>query len=149
MELGDYRTWRAVLPDRSHLLLDSETELPAAETLESEDGPLERVAAAIHANGSKLAPEDCEHDILGEGIASTRGHTISNTLSWRTKPSRLRKPLAEAFRRGRRASCTSQTARATRRHAQLLLPRRSLTNLNSISGQYALRAWCQRRLGWP
>jgi hypothetical protein len=38
MELGDYRTWRAVLPNRSHLLLDSETELPAAETLESEDG---------------------------------------------------------------------------------------------------------------
>ena len=56
MELGDYRTWRAELPNRSHLLLDTETELPAAETLESEDGPLERIAAAIHANGSKLAP---------------------------------------------------------------------------------------------
>ena len=31
-----------------------------AEKLESEDGPLARIAAAIHANASKLAPEDCE-----------------------------------------------------------------------------------------
>lgn len=60
MKLEDYRTWRDVPSDRSELLLDWDTERPTAETVESADGPLARIAAAIHANASQLAPEDCE-----------------------------------------------------------------------------------------
>jgi hypothetical protein len=60
MNPDDYVTWRDVPSDRSALLLDWETEQPLAETLESVDGPLARIAAVVHANAPKLAPEDCE-----------------------------------------------------------------------------------------
>ena len=60
MELEDYRTWRLVPDDRTECLLDFRTEQPTAKTLSSPDSPLACIAAVIHANGARLAPEDSE-----------------------------------------------------------------------------------------
>ena len=62
MELEDFKTRRAVPPERSRLLLDLNTGKPSKATLESDDGCLARIAAVIYKHGvADLSHWDDDH----------------------------------------------------------------------------------------
>ena len=85
--------------------------------------------------------EECLNRMIFFGQASLR-HTITQYMTHyqdeRNHQGLEKKPPPAVAPRRWRTSRPSQTASATRRNAQLLLPRSSLTSLDSVSGHYGV-----------